>query len=103
MTDQLFDPGPGIPEAPGLSADRRRTERRKALLAAGVNPATRLRLLDPEWHLTCGDCDHHVAVMAHQPGQNWHKCDRSLLGLSMSAASDIRISWPACTAFRTSN
>ena len=94
---RLFDPPGETVPAEAMSADRRRTAANNALLARGVHPAPRLPLLDARWGLTCGACAHHV-TRAHD--RVWHKCRRHRLGMSSSAASDIRVSWPACTAYR---
>jgi hypothetical protein len=97
MTDRLFDPGPVVGADPRadperLSATARRTARQRQLLARGVHPATRrpLRLLGG----TCGQCAHHGAFAY---SRTYHKC--RLAGVSSCAASDIRISWPACELF----
>ena len=80
-----------LPEAPkvaGRSADRRRTARRRELLAAGRHPFMGGPVrTDGE---TCGSCAHHVM---RQRGRVWHKC---VLHESSSAATDIRVSWPGC-------
>jgi hypothetical protein len=61
----------------------------------GMHPATRLPLLAADWGFQCGNCIHAVRV---QGGARWHwKCARHRLGMSASEASDIRVSWPACT------
>ena len=90
----LFDPGPAVdPER--LSSTRRLTLRNRELLDAGRHPAT----LTPLWIGTgerCGDCTHHHA---YERNRIWHKCGRHRLGESHSAASDIRVSWPACALF----
>lgn len=83
----------------GESVDRARTRKNNEILAAGRHPATRLRLLPHPEGLsprTCGECLHHVAV-GHS--RTYHKCDVSRLGISASAASDIRLKWPACELF----
>lgn len=86
----------------GESVDAARTRRNNELLNAGRHPATRVRLLDcgEGDAQTCGDCKHHVAVHGSKV---WHKCEVSRLGLSSSAASDIRLKWPACERFEESN
>lgn len=103
MNDQrLFDPGPAtIAEEPEqLSADARRTLRNRRLIASGIHPATHRRiLLEAPNNPTCGDCAHHRAYRNHRGDGNWHKCARHHLGESHSAASDIRVSWPACELF----
>ena len=75
----------------------RRTARRRLLLEAGVHPATGLRLFPAVFGNTCGGCVHAVKVQ-HGARAYW-KCNESRLGLSHSAASDIRTSWPACEMF----
>lgn len=85
---------------PGESVDQARTRKNKEIIAAGRNPATRLRLLPVADGLspkTCGDCVHHIPCGHGR--RTFHKCDVSRLGLTSSAASDIRISWPACEHF----
>lgn len=91
----LFDPGAPDPRAvvEVLSVDRRRTIKNAAILADGRHPATGLHLADNGE--TCGTCAHHHAYDYHNRG--YHKCDVHRLGESHSAASDIRVSWPACT------
>lgn len=79
-----------------LSIDRRRTIRNKAEIAAGRHPVTGFRLLNAGWNRTCGDCDRHEI---HAYAKNYHKC---ALRRSSSPSTDIRVSWPACTAFRES-
>lgn len=99
MIDQLhlFDPGPGVlssDEVRGLSPDQKRTARRRALLEAGVHPATKLPLV-PE-RGTCADCALFL-VRTQGAGRRWFKCARA--GVSFGPATDIRKGWPACTAF----
>jgi hypothetical protein len=76
----------------GISAGRRLTIRNRALIDRGVHPATGTPT-DPAH--TCGTCHH--AVLASNGNRAWWKCDLHRLGLSHSAHSDIRLSWPACT------
>ena len=74
---------------PGMGHDAARTARHRALLTAGVHPATKLSLRAGED--TCGGCAHLV------PKQRWWKC-----GLQLhpdGTGLDIRRSWPACTAW----
>lgn len=75
-----------------LSDGRRLTARNRALLEAGIHPATRYPLAEGD--STCGDCRWHDAFR-HHSGID-HKCSRHRLGESHSSASDIRVSWPAC-------
>jgi hypothetical protein len=90
---QLFEYLVGPPK-PKLSATSRLTQANNNKLASGVHPATGLRLKGSE---CCGDCSHHHRYEYHNG--SYHKCDLHRLGQSHSAASDIRVSWPACTAF----
>ena len=90
----LFPVDPAPPKGKGPSAGQRRTARDKALLAAGIHPATRQPLLGRH---TCGECDH--ACNVHGGARRYWKCARHRLGPSRSEASDIRVSWPACTLF----
>lgn len=80
----------------GLSADRKRTLRREAELAAGVHPTTKRPLLHAEWGFTCGSCAHHLA---HRRASTFHKCEAAPGGLSHGPASDVRVSWPACALY----
>lgn len=88
-------PGPKR-DAEGLSRDQRRTKRDADLLAQGVHPATRIGIADGDH--TCGDCAMHVPV--HRGNTHAHKCRLHRLGMSHSADSDIRVSWPACNAWQ---
>lgn len=90
-------PGPKR-DAEGLSRDQRRTKRNNEMLERGVHPATRQPTIEGN---TCGECIHHH-VHEHN-GKRWHKCDVHRLGMSASAESDIRVSWPACTKFDDGN
>lgn len=99
---QLFDPGPA-PDVDAamanrsdgkLSADQRRTIKRRRLLELGINPATRRPFRVPLGE-TCGSCAHHRAARAGN--SRFHKCD---LNRSSSAATDIRVSWPACDLWK---
>lgn len=78
----------------------RRTARRRIMLEAGLNPATARPLLPTELGRTCGDCVH--AERFELDTRAYWKCTgpASRLGASHSAASDIRIGWPACDAGR---
>lgn len=100
----LFDPGPPevTDETADLSADQRRTLRRREALAAGYHPTTGRKLLvAPEGvpPLTCGDCAHHVRNGGH--ARTYHKCARTPGGLTHGPGSDVRVSWPACDLFTT--
>ena len=84
----------GRKEGAKPSADRARTQRQKLKLANGLHP-TGNGAIDTAH--TCGECVH--CVLRSNGNRHWHKCDASHLGTSSSAASDIRISWPACPKF----
>lgn len=90
----LFDLPP-VETPVALSADQRRTIRRAEMLAAGRHPTTLRPTLDPEWGLTCGDCDHHVT---HSRARTFHKCEVAPGGVTHGPGSDVRVSWPASTA-----
>lgn len=91
----LFDLGPE-PEPAGapMSPDRRRQLRVQEALDAGVHPATGAPV-DHKHH--CRGCLY--ARRINGGARAFWKCEVSRLGMSSSAASDIRISWPACTRF----
>lgn len=80
------------------SPTARRTARRRNMLAAGVHPATGLKLFPAVFGHKCGGCAH--AVQVQHGNRTYWKCDTSRLGLARSAASDIRTSWPACELFK---
>ena len=77
----------------GESADRARTRRAAERIELGWHQLGQ-RLRDPPGE-TCGTCDKFVVT---QPGAHpFFKC--RAYGLTRSAASDIRKSWPACIAW----
>lgn len=85
-----------------LSADAARTQRNNDSIRRGVHPATGRALLDPlpTVREACGGCAHHHAYERYSSRKKtFHKCDVHRLGQSHSAASDIRVSWPACALF----
>jgi len=87
----LFEVEPFIVEEPtpeNLSADRKRTLRRKQMMESGIHPATRVPLLGSN---TCANCAHCVL------SDRWWKCD--LVPITGGAGTDIRKSWPACIKF----
>ena len=85
---QLFDmPNAVMPKR--LSADARRTWRRKNLLESGIHPATKLPLANNGE--TCGTCIH-----SRKHWRYW-KCD--LVEMTFGPGTDIRVSWPACVRF----
>lgn len=82
---QLFDmPNAVMPKT--LSADARRTWRRKQLLERGIHPSTKLPLANNGE--TCGSCVH-----SKKHWRYW-KCD--LVEHTFGPGTDIRVSWPAC-------
>jgi hypothetical protein len=83
---------------PPPSPDVRRTRTNADLLAQGTHPATRAPVLDRAWGYSCGDCAHAERVTNGR--RAYWKCELHRLGMSFSAASDIRVSWPACTLLR---
>lgn len=90
----LFDPGPASPPLEALSAGRRRTARYREMLDRGIHPVTKRPLRAGG---TCGECANHVV---QTPGNRpFHKCRLNITG---GPATDIRVSWPACTAFTRS-
>lgn len=102
MTDRLFDPGPPLvseetEKGEPISAGRRLTLRNAELLAAGTHPATGDRLFIGTGE-TCQTCIHRRIDVGH--AKRYNKCARHRLGLSGSANSDIRVSWPACALYR---
>jgi hypothetical protein len=79
---------------PKMSADRKRTFKRQQLIARGIHPATKVKLLDNGE--TCGSCIHSVKA-----DDRWWKCE--LVSMSRGAGSDIRVSWPACQKWEFGN
>lgn len=90
----LFDLPP-LPDQPKLSAGQKITLRNRQALANGQHPANGLPMLDDG--STCGDCA-HLARMGYR-GKTYIKCPHHRFGLSHSEASDMRVSWPACSKF----
>ncbi len=94
MSEGLFNPDPFTVAPvvePKLSADRKRTIKRQQLIANGIHPATKVKLLDNGE--TCGSCA-HLLVSKTRPGKSWFKC--GLLPITNGPGSDIRVGWPAC-------
>lgn len=87
----LFYVEPTRPTAEGLSVGRKITLRNNAMLEQGVHPVSR-RLLANNGR-TCGTCSHHTVNVRTK---TYHKCDLNLTG---GPGTDIRLSWPACTAW----
>lgn len=80
---------------PANTADRRRTATNNLLIERGIHPATHRALLAGH---RCGTCSHHQT--AGNGSKTFHKCELHRLGTSHSAASDIRVSWPACDLYQ---
>ncbi|WP_018502926.1 hypothetical protein [Parafrankia discariae] len=95
----LDDCGPVLATPPEqdmtLSPGARLTARRRAQIAAGTHPVTGLPLLSADRSLTCRTCN-HIGRQGDTAGHYW-KCGRNL---SRGAATDIRLSWPACTDYQ---
>lgn len=81
----------------GESDTARRTRRNNESLARGRHPVTKLNLLESAPPRTCGECAHHEV---HRYAKTYHKCE---LNRSSGPATDIRVSWPACTAFEVAS
>ena len=77
---------------PKLSAGVLRTVRAKLAIAGGRHPFG-LPLRQPVGQHTCGDCGHHLVW---KYAKRYHKCG---LNLSHGPSTDVRVSWPACTAW----
>ncbi len=85
---------PALGPAP-LSYGRRLTARRRAALARGVHPVSGFPLFPAEQGRRCADCRN---LFVHgRSSQDYWKCE---LNATRGAATDIRRTWPACTAFR---
>lgn len=92
MSERLFDVGPTV-ESVSLSADARRTARRNEAIANGKHPLRLDPLREPAGE-TCGSCKH---LTAH--GHNlrtYYKCNLRPHEVTFGAATDVRLSWPAC-------
>lgn len=98
---ELFDPSPYTATGAiakhrdGLSPGQRLTLRNKATLEAGQHPATRLPLIHPAWNLHCRDCV-YFARYSGNGNKTYLKCRR--VPITNGPGTDIRASWPACTA-----
>lgn len=95
MTLFELEPVPEPEPVEVLSADRRRTLKRRAAIAAGKHPGNGLPI---DTAHTCGECKH--IIRAHHGGspRSWLKCP-PYVGHTFGAATDIRASWPACPHF----
>lgn len=90
----LFDVPVSV-RPPKETPDQRLTRRNRELLAGGVHPATHRHLFIGTGE-RCGTCAFHDTITHNR---TWHKCAKHRLGESHSAASDIRVSWPACALY----
>lgn len=90
----LFDDGPATPTE-NLSQGRRRTIRQHALLDIGVHPATGAPLARNGE--TCGTC--LWSWIHRHNSRNYWKCAE--VPATRGAATDIRLSWPACTMWQS--
>lgn len=88
---------PGF-DQPGenLSYGEQLTLRKRRQLERGRNPGSGLELLEPQGPATtCGSCFHAIATGSRS--HHYWKCE--LVPRSHGAATDIRLSWPACVAW----
>lgn len=81
-----------------LSPDARRTARARMAIANGRHPFGRalLACAPGAGRPTCGDCVNRVQI--HGGNRQFWKCPL-VGGTSHSAASDLRLRWPACDCF----
>jgi hypothetical protein len=99
-----LEPTPRPPVKP-MSADRRRTQRQRDAVAAGVHPLTRTKAR-PDLG-TCGDCALRVVFGHHD--RSYPKCTVGAVldgperspgpYMTNGAATDCRAWWPACDSF----
>lgn len=89
----LFDAGPATPAPLKVGEDAARTARRRALLAAGWHPTSGRRLRGGDE--VCGTCAHCVGFRRHT--RTYWKCAE--VAVTRGAATDVRLSWPACVAW----
>lgn len=103
----LFDVEPVPVEDPyeGMGQDAKRTAKNLELIAAGINPGTRMRLhrdaasdRDGEG-LRCRDCKHLFRKTGHFQGA-FLKCEQTIIREDVrSTGPDMRGWWPACSMF----
>ncbi len=89
----LFDipvPEPSVK----LSYGAQLTQHARNMIAAGRHPANGSPVRPG---VTRGDCSH--LVFRGDSQRRFYKCAGHRLGVSRSAASDIRVSWPGCALF----
>lgn len=89
---RLFDV-PELPDMADMSPTRRLTARRRLMIESGIHPRTRLPLADNGE--TCGTCAHYLS--GQYQATFLRKCDWS--PLTHGPATDVRVGWPACTAW----
>ena len=103
--------GPPRPKLTAGERDRLRRQRNRASLDAGIHPTSKAPLLSRDeaertlrviagWPAdpTCRDCVHHITNPWRTAG-TYHKCTEAAVGLTHGPASDVLVSWPACTRF----
>lgn len=78
---------------PKPSADRRRTDKRRRMLDAGLHPTGQGQIYHDG--TKCKDCVH--CVLRGGGARNYWKCDR--IPHTGGPGTDIRKSWPACVRF----
>ncbi len=98
------DPFPSMATGPvhrptidDLGSDAKRTVRNQRLLRLAIHPATRRPIIEGT-ESTCGDCLNCWRKTVPS-GDSFFKC--RLAGGQGHDGPDIRIKWPACTAFVT--
>jgi hypothetical protein len=119
----LFAADRAEPPAEQLSADRRRTQRQRELLHAGLHPLTAALGTHIPLHPNaapadnrdagghrCGTCRHRQHTYGHatnypkcavgaEPGQHCYRWPR----YSSGAGTDVRAWWPACTNYEAAD
>lgn len=112
MSETLFEGYEPVEAVPSMSADRRRTQRQAANVAAGIHPltggvlhplASRHRDADApkDDPFTCGSCWFRDVLRYH--GRSYAKCTADDgRHISHSAATDVRAWWPACPRYSPS-
>ncbi|WP_143546562.1 hypothetical protein [Rhodococcus sp. 06-418-5] len=89
----------------GMGHDAKRTAKNLELIAAGMNPGTRMRLhrdaaenRDGEG-LRCRDCAHLYSKTGDFQG-SFLKCKKAAIRIDVqSTGPDMRSWWPACSLF----
>lgn len=86
----LFDPGPGLPPAPPMSAFERLRARQQAIFDSGAHPITRYPLAKNGE--TCGSCAHRERNRWNS--RSYNKCEYND---THCQTTDLVLTWPACT------